>query len=211
MLHSVPKILRPLYGRVIWNFPNEKEKIFLTFDDGPNPESTNFILNILKKYDVKATFFCLGEKILKYPNLSHAIIHEGHTQANHGFFHLNAWNTTPSVYLKNTIKGAMAVNSLWFRPPYGKLLPCYARILSNKKIRIILWDFFSFDYSSLYSAKEVLTYSLEYAQSGSVMVFHDNPTIISKLEYIIPRLIEILKSRGISIASIPPEPFSPTH
>jgi peptidoglycan-N-acetylglucosamine deacetylase len=191
---SPPKTLRALYPQCFWSFPNEQNRIFLTFDDGPTPELLPFILDTLDHYQVRATFFCVGENIEKYPDL-YARMLESHEIGNHTYNHLNGWKHPNYSYYRNIKKfGAVHATSL-FRPPYGRLRRSQAKHLA-KKYRIIMWDVLSYDYSKTTSPKKCLLNVTRNVKSGSVIVFHDNRKAKKNVIYALPRAIEYLLNKG---------------
>jgi len=169
---SPPKTLRALYPQCFWNLPNNQNKIYLTFDDGPTPELLPFILDTLEKYNVPATFFCVGENIGKYPELFDRML-EKHVVGNHTFNHVNGWKTPNYTYYKNVKKFDTVYHSPLFRPPYGRISRTQAKHIS-KQYKIIMWDVLSYDYSKNTSPKKCLANVVKHAKSGSVIVFHDN-------------------------------------
>lgn len=190
---SPPKSLRALYPQCFWNLPNGQNKIYLTFDDGPSPELLPFILNTLDRFDVRATFFCVGENISKYPALFERIV-EKHAVGNHTFNHMNGWKSANYSYYKSIKKFDELYQSVLFRPPYGRIKRSQARHIA-KKYRIIMWDVLSYDYSSI-SPKKCLTNVTRNVKSGSLIVFHDNKKSKKNVMYALPRAIEYLLGKG---------------
>lgn len=191
---SPPKALRNLYPQCFWNLPNDKNKIYLTFDDGPTPWLLPFILETLDKFNIRATFFCVGENITKYPALFKKV-QEKHAIGNHTFNHLNGWKVPNYTYYKNIKKFDIVCQSKLFRPPYGRITRTQTKHIS-KKYDIIMWDVLSYDYSKNISPKKCLNNVLKNVKSGSVIVFHDNRKASKNLMYALPRSIEQLLSKG---------------
>ena len=191
---SPPKALRALYPQCFWNLPNTENKIYLTFDDGPTPEVLPFILETLDKFNVPATFFCVGENILRHPELFKKIS-EKHTIGNHTFNHLSGWKAPNYTYYKNIKKFDAIYATPLFRPPYGRISRTQAKHIS-KKFKIIMWDVLSYDYSKNTSPKKCLNNVVKNTKSGSVIVFHDNKKASKNLTYALPRCIEELLSKG---------------
>lgn len=191
---SPPKALRNLYPQCFWNLPNEQNKIYLTFDDGPTPELLPFILETLDKYQVKATFFCVGENITKQPSLFRKML-EKHVVGNHTFNHMNGWKAKNYSYYRNVKKFDEVYQSCIFRPPYGRISRTQAKHIS-KKYNIIMWDVLSYDYDKNTSPKKCLANVVKNTKSGSVIVFHDNVKATKNLTYALPRAIEQLLSKG---------------
>lgn len=211
MITRIPVWLRPVYGPVKWHFPEFPEKIFLTFDDGPHPSSTPSLLQLLDVLKLEVTFFCLGENLLLYPELAQAINRRGHTIANHGYRHLDGWRCSWSEFCANTLHGAHISGSAWFRPPYGRLLPSYAKRLSLQGIQTVLWDVFSGDYLPSSQPHAILRRCLHFARGGSILLFHDQPGCYRKLHEVLPPLAEALIKAGLSFCALPQAPFSPAR
>jgi len=181
--------------------PSEDE-VYLTFDDGPVPDVTPFVLDTLARYGAKATFFCVGENVLKYPALYQRILDEGHTVGNHTHNHLNGWHTSTKKYLSNTTLAAKHIQSKLYRPPYGKLRPAQFRSL-KKLYDVVMWDVLSMDYSSKVSPKRCADNVIENTSAGSIIVFHDSEKAKVNLEYALPRSMEYFQSRGWKMNKLP--------
>ena len=207
---KVPKIIKKIFYNQVWNIPNIENKIYLTFDDGPTPEVTEWILAILKKEDIKATFFCIGNNIEKYPELFKKIIEEGHSIGNHTFNHLKGWKTSTKKYLENVdlcdsiIQNSSIDNlkSIIFRPPYGKIGLIQSILLRKKGFKIIMWDILSKDYDQSTTPKNCLINTITNTTSGSIIVFHDSLKARVNLEYTLPKAIKILKEKGFKFDMI---------
>ena len=200
MFVKVPKFVQRILPCITWSKKNTKNNIWLTFDDGPTPEVTPFILNILKKVDLKATFFLVGEQIDRYPELFNQIINEGHKIANHSYSHINSWKSKNSVYLNDIEKCQkfMPENKL-FRPPYGKITPLQIMRL-KKKYQIILWDVLSWDFSLSISSEKVKQNVLKNTSEGSIIVFHNNEKSFNTLKVILEKKIIELKQKKFSFS-----------
>lgn len=190
-----PYILRKIYPKTTWRKNPEAKKIYLTFDDGPVTEVTTGVLDVLKKEDIKATFFCVGENVMKYPDIYQRIIDEQHKTGNHTFNHLNGWNTNTRDYIQNIEKCAAFVKSNLFRPPYGRLKKTQYSLLNNN-YSIIMWDVLSGDYDKATTPEQCLKNVIDYYRNGSVIVFHDSYKAQNNLEYALPRFIEHAKMNG---------------
>ncbi len=196
MFVKTPKFIQRIFPSIVWRKENSQNNIWLTFDDGPSPEVTPFILKTLKEEKIKATFFLIGQQIEKHPDLFDKIITDGHVVANHSYSHKNGWKSNLSNYL-NDIKECqklMPKNKL-FRPPYGKISPLKIRYL-NKKYTIILWDIFSWDFDLNSKPKEIKENVLKHTTSGSIIVFHNNKQSLNKLKKILKETIQELKEKG---------------
>ncbi|MBI2257423.1 MAG: polysaccharide deacetylase family protein [Flavobacteriia bacterium] len=198
--YRIPLLVRFFYFNRIWRLSSENNTVYLTFDDGPNPEITPFVLDFLKSEKIKATFFCVAENVIKYPEIYSRIIDEGHQVGNHTYRHENSFKVQKSRYL-NSIKNASAyIHSTLFRPPYGKLSWSIARIL-KKKYSIIMWTWLSYDYRNDVSIEEILSKS-KLIQAGDILVLHDNQKIAEKQKNLLPKLIYLLKERNFCFEKI---------
>ena len=184
-----PKLIRKLYKESIWRIEQKKPTIYLTFDDGPIPELTPWVLDILKKHHIKATFFCVGENVKKNPELYKRIIDEGHKTGNHTQNHLKGWKTKTQLYLNNVEACHSLVDSNLFRPPYGRLKLSQFKLISNS-YNVVFWDVLSHDYSSKITPENCLQNSIKYTRNGSIIVFHDNIKAEKNLKYALPNYIE---------------------
>lgn len=195
-------IIKRLFSNYVWEIPNNENKVYLTFDDGPTPEITEWTLNQLKEYNAKATFFCIGDNIRKYPEIFQKIINEGHSIGNHTFNHFNGWKTSTSDYIENVKLYETEHCKLntehckLFRPPYGKIKPSQSKILRKLGYKIIMWDIISYDFDATISKEQCLENVLKNVKSGSIIVFHDSKKAFWNLEYVLPRTLEFLKEKG---------------
>jgi peptidoglycan/xylan/chitin deacetylase (PgdA/CDA1 family) len=200
-------LIKRFFSNYIWDIPNVENKIYLTFDDGPTPEITEWVLDVLKEHQIKATFFCIGKNIQKHPAIFNKLIDNGHAIGNHTFNHLNGWSTVTLDYIDN-VKICQTIsdnyhncklkteNCKLFRPPYGKIKTTQSKKLRQLGYKIIMWDVLSADFDQSISPEKCLENVLKSTQSGSVIVFHDSVKAFQNLEYTLPRSIEILKQRG---------------
>ena len=201
MFVKTSKIIRFFFPSLVWRKKNTKNNIWLTFDDGPEPEATNYILEVLKDEKIKATFFLIGQQIEKYPKLFNSIIAEGHIVANHSYSHKNGWLCDNSLYLDDIEKcqTLMPENKL-FRPPYGRISPFQINNLKNK-YKIILWDVLSWDFAENIHAKKVQANILRHTVSGSILVLHNNNKSLNKLQSILKETIQSLKQKGFRFST----------
>jgi peptidoglycan/xylan/chitin deacetylase (PgdA/CDA1 family) len=194
------RIIKWIFPNYVWNIPNDEQKVFLTFDDGPTPEITEWVLEQLKKYNAKATFFCIGNNIEKYPEIFQKTIAEGHAIGNHTFNHLNGWKTSTEVYIENVklyeTQNPKLVTRNLFRPPYGKIKHSQSKILRKLGYKIIMWDVLSRDYDQSISATQCLENVLSNIETGSIIVFHDSVKAEHNLKYVLPKTLEFLKENG---------------
>lgn len=201
-IEQPPEFLRKLlYKESVWRINSNEKKVYLTFDDGPIPEATPWILEVLRKYNIKATFFCVGDNVRKHPEHFKNILDEGHSVGNHTFNHLQAFRVSSQHYFDNIRKGDELINSNLFRPPHGQLRKIHAYFL-RKNRKIIMWDVVTRDYSQKLSANDVFENVKRYTRNGSIIVFHDSLKSIDKLKTALPQSIEWLKSQGYSFGKI---------
>lgn len=184
-----------LFPSATWRKEKNKNNIYLTFDDGPIPEITPWILDCLKEKDVKACFFCVGDNVRKYPELYQRILDEGHQVGNHTFNHLKGWDQEDSNYLDNIAQCRTLVDSQLFRPPYGRLKKSQLSKVS-KDYEVIMWDVLTGDYDKRISPVQCLNNAVNYSRAGSIIVFHDNIKAIANLQYALPRTIDQLRAKG---------------
>ncbi len=194
-LTKAPLLLQWLYPALTWHRSRSEKRLYLTFDDGPIPDVTPQILNTLKNYQIKATFFCVGENIKKHPDLFHRVLENGHRIGNHTYHHLNGWHTPTDTYLADTNRCEQLTRSNLFRPPYGRgTRTQYARL--RQQYEIIMWDVLSGDFDQQLSPDRCLTNVTRHARNGSIIVFHDNVKAIPRVTYVLPRAIEYWLDKG---------------
>lgn len=197
------RIIKQIFSKFIWDIPNTENKVYLTFDDGPIPEITEWVLDQLKTHNAKATFFCIGDNIDKHPELFKKVIRDGHAIGNHTFNHLNGWKTATGAYIENTKrcdttieKWAINLKSKIFRPPYGKIKIAQSKEIQKLGYKIIMWDVLSADFDQNLSKEGCLENVLSNIESGSVIVFHDSIKAFKNLEYVLPRTLAYLQENN---------------
>ncbi|MFV5698255.1 polysaccharide deacetylase family protein [Flavobacterium sp. ZT3R17] len=202
-------IIKKLFSNYVWDLPNTGNKVYLSFDDGPIPEITEWVLEELKIHKAKATFFCIGDNIEKHPEIFKKVINEGHAIGNHTFNHLNGWKTTTEGYIENFMrceksirKFAINLKPKLFRPPYGKLKIAQSKEIRRLGYKIIMWDVLSADFDQKLSKEECLENVLFNIQSGSIIVFHDSIKAFKNLEYVLPRTLAYLEKNNFICAII---------
>ena len=203
-------LVKKIFSNLVWDVPNTENKIYLTFDDGPIPEITVWVLEELKKHDAKATFFCIGHNIEKHPEIFEKVINEGHSIGNHTFNHLNGWKTSTEEYLKNTFlceeqileSKICNLKSKIFRPPYGKIRTSQSKKLRRLGYKIIMWDVLSADYDTSISPEKCLENVLQNVSSGSIIVFHDSVKAFPNLEYTLPKALKYWTAKGFVFDTI---------
>ena len=198
-----PKIVKRLFPDLIWSFSQQEVdgKVFITFDDGPTPEITPWILDTLSKFDAKATFFCLGKNVEQYPELFQMILEGGHAVGNHTYSHQKGWEMRTGRYVEDVDLADNFIHSNLFRPPYGRIKPAQARRLSER-YKLIMWDVLSRDYSQLVSPRSCLNNVVKHVKSGSIVLFHDSRKAYRNLSYTLPRTLEFLRSKGLESVKI---------
>ncbi|MCD8211114.1 MAG: polysaccharide deacetylase family protein [Prevotella sp.] len=195
IIEQPTKWLRWIYPKAIWRMDKDERSIYLTFDDGPIPESTPFLLETLKEYGAKATFFVVGENVQKHPELLKQIKDAGHRVGNHTFNHWSGARHTTMAYSSNAEKTNALIDSHLFRPPHGWMrMPQYWWL--KKKYLIIMWDLVTRDYSKWVTSEKVLDNVKRYARNGSIITFHDSLKSIDKLKYALPKALKWLKEQG---------------
>jgi peptidoglycan/xylan/chitin deacetylase (PgdA/CDA1 family) len=205
---KTPSLLTSIYKDCLWKVDTEAKNLYLTFDDGPIPEITPFVLDELKKWNAKATFFCIGKNIATNPEIFQRIIDEGHSVGNHTYDHLNGWNTADEDYFANIQKCAAILNSKseirnpkLFRPPYGKLKPSQYSALKSR-YSLVMWDVLSFDFDLKISAEKVLDNVLKNATTGNIIVMHDSLKAKTKVEFALPKILQHFSDKGFKFEKL---------
>ena len=190
---KTPILLMKLFPELIWRFKGkeqvENNYIYLTFDDGPTPGVTSWVLDTLRQYEAKGTFFCLGKNVEKHPDIYQQIIEEGHAVGNHTYSHLKGWQMDNTEYFNDIELAGNFISSSLFRPPYGRFKTSQIKHLSEN-YQIVMWDVLSQDYSTTISPDKVLTNVLENVREGSIVVFHDSIKAEPNLTYVLPRVLD---------------------
>jgi len=198
-----PFLLRLLTsGSVNWRIPVKEKCIYLTFDDGPIPEVTPWVLETLATYNAYATFFCVGENVKKHPEIYKQILDAGHNIGNHSFHHIKAWNTPKAIYMKDITDANELINSRLFRPPHGQLTLQLLRTI-RKNFSIVLWSLLSYDFDQSISPEKCLSILIRYARQGDIVVFHDSLKAEPRMEYALPKFLAYFHSKGFVFRSIP--------
>jgi peptidoglycan/xylan/chitin deacetylase (PgdA/CDA1 family) len=196
------RFIKKLFGSYVWDISNTENKIYLTFDDGPTPEITEWVLQELEKHKAKATFFCIGNNIKKHPEIFKKVIDKGHSIGNHTFNHVNGWKTPTKDYVENSQLCESVICSLQsatcnlFRPPYGKIKASQAKKLQQLGYKIIMWDILSADFDASISKEKCFENATKKASAGSIIVFHDSVKAFAHLEYILPKALNYFKEKG---------------
>lgn len=199
-------IAKKIFSSYVWSLPANENVVYLTFDDGPHPTITPWVLEQLKQFDAQATFFCIGNNVRKYPDVYQQILDEGHATGNHTYHHLNGWKTKDKEYIDDVSKAAQLVKSNLFRPPYGKIKNKQAKKIGDalqiSNPQIIMWDVLSADFDSSFSPTQCLSNVLDNVSVGSIVVFHDSEKSFTNLKYALPGTLNVLKEKGFAFKKI---------
>jgi peptidoglycan-N-acetylglucosamine deacetylase len=202
---KTPLWARALFPHYVWRFPSTEKVVYLTFDDGPHPTITPWVLDLLQQYDAKATFFCIGENVVQFPDTYQQILDNGHSIGNHTYHHFNGWKTPADLYLEDVARAAAVIQSNLFRPPYGKITKRQAKGLAKAGIpncRVIMWDVLSADYDTSYSAQRCMNNVLKNVEPGSIVVFHDSGKAFPNLKSTLPLILKYFKNEGYKFEKI---------
>lgn len=199
-----PLLLKWYYPSLIWNKTRAQRVIYLTFDDGPIPDVTDFVLKTLKSFNAKATFFCIGDNIQKHPDIFGRLKSEGHRIGNHTFNHLKGWKTEDQVYLQNFRQCQELTNTNLFRPPYGRIKKSQISRLRREfpDLQIIMWDVLSGDFDLKLSPQKCYDQVVKHAENGSIIVFHDSLKAFDRLKYTLPRALQYFSEQGFQFETL---------
>jgi peptidoglycan/xylan/chitin deacetylase (PgdA/CDA1 family) len=192
---KVPDILPSLFPHLLWRVNTARPEIYLTFDDGPHPQITPWVLETLHQYRANGTFFCVGQNVERYPETYERIIAEGHRTGNHTHRHLKGWSHNTTRYVADIHECAGIVKSNLFRPPYGRITPAQIRAL-HPQYRIVMWDLLSRDYEKNLNVQQALNVLIRKARPGSVLVFHDSEKAEHNLRILLPAILEHFSAKG---------------
>ena len=203
-LIKTPWLLKKLYPNLIWDAPRNSRCIYLTFDDGPIPIVTPFVLNILNQYNAKATFFCIGDNVNKHPDIFEQVKNDGHAIGNHTFNHLKGWDTEDKAYLDNFLQTDKLLDSKLFRPPYGRAKRSQVKLLKQAKpcLEFIMWNVLSADFDINVTPEQCLDNVLKHTKSGDIVLFHDSIKAKERMEYALPRALEVWSKEGYEFKSL---------
>jgi peptidoglycan-N-acetylglucosamine deacetylase len=203
---KTPWWLKRVYSNYTWSLPAKEKIIYLTFDDGPHPQATPFVLDELKKYHAKAIFFCIGKNVKAYPEIYKRILDEGHAVGNHTQNHLNGWKTKDDIYLNDIREAAQYIDSNLFRPPYGRITKFQASnikaALRKDNAKIIMWDVVSGDFDDTLLPQDCLENVILNTTKGSIVVFHDSEKAFPRLKFCLPETLKFFERRGFSFEKL---------
>ena len=204
-LVNTPWLIKKLFPVGVWDIPSATNTIYLTFDDGPHPQITPFVLEELGKYNAKATFFCIGSNVEMYKDIYDEILQQDHAVGNHTQDHLNGWITSDEDYLMNILQAQTHIKSNLFRPPYGRIKRQQAALLRKliPQMKIIMWNVVSADFDTNINSEKCTRNVLKHAKSGSMLVFHDSEKAFPRLQKTLPVVIKELSDRGFVFEKIP--------
>ncbi|WP_338081000.1 polysaccharide deacetylase family protein [Aquiflexum gelatinilyticum] len=200
-MHHVPSLIPKVFDKFIWNKNRDEKTIYLTFDDGPVPEITDFVLNELAKRDMKATFFMVGANVEKHPNLAKEVLQGGNGIGNHTFNHLDGYRNPDALYLENIekcqkiLQDTLEVSPVNFRPPYGKISKTQSKLILAHH-QIVMWDVLSGDYDQDQSAEKCLSKTIQYSRNGSIVLFHDQQKTEKIVKKVLPDYLDFIIDKG---------------
>ena len=209
---KTPLVAKRMFPNYIWDIPSTSKTIYLTFDDGPTPEITNWTLDVLNQYNAKATFFCIGKNIKNHPDIFKNILKDGHAIGNHTNNHIKGWRTSTKNYLENIDEAEKIINleakkhqsksTNLFRPPYGQIRPKQGKALSQINYKIVMWNVLSFDWDHSIPNETCLENVINNTSDGSIVVFHDSVKASNNMMYSLPKVLEHFSKKGYSFKSI---------
>lgn len=206
---KTPWLFKKIYSKYTWQIETPEPLLYLTFDDGPHPEVTPFVLDELKKYNAKATFFCIGKNVVQFPEIYKRILDEGHRTGNHTFNHLNGWSTPDDKYINDILKAKQFIDSSLFRPPYGKITRFQAKVLmtENKSFqsmfRIVMWDVLSGDFDTTKTGDDCVMNVVPNVSNGSIITFHDSDKAWPRLSVALPVILKTLSEKNYLFDALP--------
>jgi peptidoglycan-N-acetylglucosamine deacetylase len=203
---KTPWIARKLFPQYTWRVETEEKKVYLSFDDGPHPEITPWVLDELRRFNAKASFFCIGNNVEKYPGTYQQILDEGHAVGNHTWSHCNGWKTGTHDYVEDVKRAAVLIPSNMFRPPYGRIRGAQARLIPSAMAgaaRIVMWDVLSADFDNSISSQQCLENVIVNYSRGSIIVFHDSEKALPHLQTVLPLVLENFRQEGYQCEMLP--------
>jgi len=206
---KIPKWVQRVFKTKTWSIRTTKKEIYLTFDDGPTPKITEWVLDQLEQYNAKSTFFSIGKNIEKYPAIFKKIIAKGHSIGNHTHNHLKGWKTSTTIYLENIMEiesvlkdYALPNSKKLFRPPYGKITNRQSKKVIDKGFSIIMWEVLSGDFDKRITKEKCLDNVLRNTKPGSIIVFHDSLKASENMQYALPKVLDYYTKKGFVFEAI---------
>lgn len=201
--HKIPRWLKRFYTGATWDFYDEPGKvIYLTFDDGPHPNTTPWLLDLLDSYNAKATFFCSGKQVAQHSSLYKELISRGHAVGNHGMQHISGFNCSTQDYMADVSAAAKLIDSKLFRPAYGKITRPQFRVLKQMGYRVVFWSFMPYDFDQSLNSEKRFAITLKNTRPGSILVFHDSEKAFPQLKQELPLLLKEWQRKGFNFKSI---------
>lgn len=199
---KTPFWLKKIFNKYTWDIKTVHPQLYLTFDDGPHPVITPYVLAELDKFNAKATFFCIGKNVVLYPHIYEDILNKGHSIGNHTHNHLNGWKRPCEEYIENVTKAAQYIDSKLFRPPYGRITNKEGKKLLQNNFQVIMWDVLSGDFDTKITPEKCLFNVISKAKQGSIVVFHDSEKAFKNLQHALPETLEFFNKKGYEFKSI---------
>ena len=210
---KIPKLVRDYYSSYIWQVKTEEKVVYLTFDDGPTPVITEWVLEQLAEYNALATFFLIGQNVQEHPELARQVMAAGHAIGNHTQTHINGWKTDSDLYLEDvqrgweSIKANLNLETPFFRPPYGRIKPGQAKVI-QKTQKIVMMDVMSGDFDTNLEGEKCLQNVIQHSSAGSIVLLHDSVKAWKRLNTILPQILEQLSAQGYRFDKLSPELFA---
>jgi len=198
----IPSWVKWVYPSFVWQMPGDEKALYLTFDDGPHPTITPIVLDLLSKYNAKATFFCIGDRAKRYPEILQRIRQEGHAIGNHTQHHVNGWATLDRDYIDQVNQAAEFIPSKLFRPPYGRIKRSQAGLLQKEGYKVVMWTILSADYDHKLSKEECLSRVVRRIESGDIYLFHDSEKGEERMLAVLPSLLKVATDKGFLFKKI---------
>lgn len=192
----IPFWIKWMYPSFIWQMPSNENALYLTFDDGPHPTITPVVLDLLADFNAKATFFCIGDRVKRYPDIMKRIVAEGHSIGNHTQHHVNGWKSSVSAYQDEVQQAASMIPSNLFRPPYGRIKRKQAKLLENEGYKIIMWTILSADYDHSLNKEECASRVTSHIDKGNIYLFHDSDKGEERMLHALPILLKLATAKG---------------
>ena len=209
---KIPQFIKRIFTNYVWDFSSKGKTIYLTFDDGPTPEITEWTLDMLKQYNAKATFFCIGNNVAKHPEIFQLLLKEGHSIGNHTQDHVKGWSTSTEKYIDNVIKAETIINKALvnsqyelslFRPPFGQIKKTQGKALARRGYKVIMWSVVAFDWDNKISRERSLKNVINAAsEKNNIIIFHDSVKASRNMTYALPKVLAHFSKKGYTFKAI---------